>query len=241
MNKIKLILIEDNRLLREGIAMSLEKESEIKVIASFENCNNILMEIEKLKPDVLLIDPGYSCEDMFALAISIKEKFSAIRMILMNLDSSRTDIINFIQSGVTGFILKSASVNEISKTIKSVAKGETIMPPNMTGSLFSQIIEQSSNGNSSRNGTENHLPINNKSIKSIQLTKREQEIVHLIAEGLSNKEIGLKLHLSHFTIKSYVHNLLEKLSLKSRVQIAIYARTGQGFKDLADTISLMDN
>ena len=240
MNKIKVIIVEDNRLLLDSIETILDKDSDIKVISAYENYENISQEIQKHNPDVILIDPGCTCNNTLLNSSSIIEKFPDIRLVLMNLDPSKIDLINFIQSGISGFIIKSATSGEILKTVKSVARGETIMPSNMTASLFSQIIEQSENGVQSRNGNEKKLPLNNGNIKSVRFTKREQEIVNLIAEGLSNKEIGQKLHLSHFTIKSYVHNLLEKLSLKTRVQIAIYARTGQGYKDLADTISLID-
>jgi len=108
--------------------------------------------------------------------------------------------------------LQGQASGDFMRTIRAVANGEKVLPGEMTDTLFSQIVDQVANGtNPSR------------IVKSIRMTKREREVIVLIAEGMSNKEIAQKLHISAYTVKSHVHNIHEKLALHSRVQIVNYA------------------
>jgi len=132
----------------------------------------------------------------------------------MDMVPIQEDMMRFVEAGVSGFILKDATVAEFTKTIRSVAGGEKVLPPILAGSLFSQIIDY---------GVKELGP--SKLIQSVRMSKREREIVELIAEGLANKEIAYKLSLSVYTVKSHVHNILEKMALNTRVQIAIHAHT----------------
>jgi DNA-binding NarL/FixJ family response regulator len=116
-----------------------------------------------------------------------------------------------VQAGALGFILKDASITEVLATIRSVAKGIRVIPPVLTGSLFTHIVD-----NAIRLGKV-------KLSSATRMTKREREIIVLIAEGMSNKEIARQLNLSTYTVKSHVHNILEKLALHSRLQIATHS------------------
>ena len=148
----------------------------------------------------------------------------------MDLVPVQEEVFEFVQAGVSGFILKDASVDDFLRTIRSVAGGNKVLPPHLTGSLFSQIVEHAVSG-----------PKKFSLIKSVRMTKREKQVIELIADGLTNKEIAQKLHLSTYTVKSHVHNILEKLALHTRVQIAKYAHTTEGYQDIADSISLIDD
>lgn len=125
-------------------------------------------------------------------------------------------------------MLKDINVTEFLKTIRSVNTGAQVLPPNLTGSLFSQIVEHEING--SKPATLN---------ESVRMTKRERQVIELIADGCANKEIAQKLHLSTYTVKSHVHNILEKLSLNTRVQIAKHAHISNSYKVVIDTTSLI--
>ncbi len=212
MKKIRLILIEDNRLLREGILGMLKKEPEINVIASFGDSELAAEKIIELQPDIVLLDLGLAHQDSLDLAKSMKLEYLGIKVIVMDLVPIQSDILLFIEAGVSGFILKDATVAEFIKTIHSVAANEKILPKILTGSLFSQIMDQA---------LKELTPA--KLIESVRMTKREREIIKLISEGLANKEIAFKLNLSIYTVKSHVHNILEKMALNTRVQIAIHA------------------
>jgi DNA-binding NarL/FixJ family response regulator len=144
--------------------------------------------------------------------VVLRERFPDARVIAMDILPDQNDIVEFVKAGGRGFILKNAPVNDYVKTIQAVAGGATILPAALTKSLFHEIVESVlRNGN----GVPDH---------AIQLTKREREVVDLISEGLSNKEIAQRLHIATFTVKSHVHNVLDKLELSTRLQIAAFVR-----------------
>ena len=230
MKKIRLLVIEDNRLLREGISAMIKEQSDMKVSAAIGTGENILEKINTLKPDVTLLDLGLRNQNSLLVVKSVKKKFSSTKIIVMDLVPVHEEILEFVQAGVSGFILKDATVHDFLKTIRSVAEGNKVLPNNLTDSLFSQIVEYAVRG-----------PKSSSLIKSVRMTKREKQVIELIADGLTNKEIAQKLHLSTFTVKSHVHNILEKLALHTRVQIAKYAHTTEEFKEVADSISLIDD
>ena len=212
MKKIKILLIEDNRLLRDGISAMLKKEPDMSVAAAVDDSRSVLENISELKPNVVLLDLGLPNQNSLELVKSLKDEYHDIKVIVMDLVPIQEDILRFVEAGVSGFILKDATVAEFTKTIRHVAGGEKVLPPTLAGSLFSQIIG---------NGVKELGP--SKLIQSVKMTKREREIVELISEGLANKEIAFKLNLSIYTVKSHVHNILEKMALNTRVQIAIHS------------------
>lgn len=230
MKKIKLIVIEDNRLLREGITAMIEEQPDLKVAAALGTSENILVKIGTLKPNIALLDLGLRNQNSLKVVKSIIKKFTQTKIIVMDLVPVHEEILEFVQAGVSGFILKDATVDDFLRTIRSVAKGNKVLPPHLTDSLFSQIVEHAVSG-----------PKSSTLIKSVRMTKREKQVIELIADGLTNKEIAQKLHLSTYTIKSHVHNILEKLALHTRVQIAKYAHTTEEFKNIANSISLIDD
>jgi len=228
--KIRLLLIEDNRLLREGLAVMLKKQKDMNVVETVGNGENILAIVRKYKPEVLLLDLGLRSRNSLNLVKLVKKNFPAAKVIIMDLIPVQADVFEFVQAGVSGFILKDATVNDFLKTIRSVAKGLQVLPPNLTGSLFSQIVEHAINGSSP-----------SALIESVRMTKRERQVIELIADGHTNKEIAQNLHLSPYTVKSHVHNILEKLALSTRVQIAKYLHDSNKTKSALDDLSLLDD
>jgi DNA-binding NarL/FixJ family response regulator len=229
MKKLRLLLIEDNRLLREGLTVMLRKQQDMNVVETVGNGENILAIMKKQKPDVLLLDLGLRSRSSLNLVKLVKKNFPGTKIIIMDLIPLQADVLEFVQAGVSGFILKDATVNDFLKTIRSVARGFQILPPNLTGSLFSQIVEHALNG-SRVSGI----------IDSVRMTKREKQVIELISEGHTNKEIAQELHLSTYTVKSHVHNILEKLALSTRVQIAKYLHDSKKIESAAKDISLLD-
>ena len=213
MAKTRVLLIEDNRLLREGIAAMLYDQGDFEVIAVAEDGDAI----ESLRksgrtPDVVLLDLGLEKTNSLQLMALLQSQLPAARIIAMDILPEQVDIVEFVKAGGSGFILKSASVQEYLGTIRAVARGEKVLPAMLTASLFTQIVESALE-------SEQGIPES-----AIQLTQREKEVVGLISEGLSNKEIATRLHIATHTVKSHVHNILEKLTLSSRLQIAAFAR-----------------
>jgi DNA-binding NarL/FixJ family response regulator len=130
----------------------------------------------------------------------------------MGLIPSQSDIVEFVKAGASGFILKDATVKDFLRTVRSVIHGGKVLPPPLVGSLFSHVVEYA-------------LAKGPGQLKrGVRMTKREREIIALIADGLSNKEIAQRLNIATFTVKSHVHNIMEKLALHSRLQIAKHTR-----------------
>ena len=228
MKKIRILLIEDNKLLRDGIATIIKKQSDMQVVSTVGNGENVLLIMGKVRPNVVLLDLGLRNQDSSQIVKLTKQHFEDTKIIVMDLIPLQTDVFEFIQAGVSGFILKDASIAEFLKTIRSVYQGIQVLPPHLTGSLFSQIV-----------GQVIHSSKPSAIVESVRMTKREKQVIELISDGATNKEIAQKLHLSTYTVKSHVHNILEKLALSTRIQIAKYAHFSDTYKTAIDTTSLI--
>lgn len=229
MKKIRLLIIEDNRILRESIASMFKKRPDMHVVGNISSNENITRRIDELKPDILLIDIILVNQNYLQIVKLIREKFQKIEIIVIGLVPGQSNISEYIEAGVAGFILEEADTARFIKTILKVNRGLKVLPPLLTGSLFSQLVQNTISGSTS-------------SVidKSVRMTKRELEVVELIAEGFTNKEIAQKLNISTYTVKSHVHNILAKLSLITRVQIAKYAHHSELSKTTTDTTSLLE-
>jgi two-component system response regulator DegU len=210
MKRIKILLIEDNRILRDGIKSLINAQSDLKVVAASGGGHDTLLQVRTVRPRVVLMDLGLWNDNSMRVVATITAEFPDIKVIGMGLIPSQSDIVEFVEAGAAGFILKDASLEDVLETIRSVARGTRVLPPPLAKSLFSHVIEQAIQKGK---GT---LPV------SVRMTKREREIIVLIAEGMSNKEIAQTLNLSPYTVKSHVHNILEKMALHSRLQIATH-------------------
>ena len=227
MKRIRLIIVEDNRLLREGLSAMLKAQSDITVIGLLSNGDALLRKI-RVKVDVVLLDLVLGSQNSLGLVESIKKKKPEARIIVMDLAPAQPTLIEYVRAGVAGFVLKDATFVEFLRTIREVARGTKVLPAIFTSSLLSQIA--------------NHATHNGKGnpFKSVKMTKREREVVELIAEGLSNKQIAVRLNLAVDTVKSHVHNILEKLALHTRLEIASYRHIGGAFPPSFGTNPLLD-
>lgn len=230
MKKIRLLLIEDNRLLRDGIASMLKGHKDIKVVAASGDPGNSILKLHELKPNIVLLDLGLRSQNSLHVVEVVKKEFPEAKVIVMDLAPAQGDILQFVKAGASGFILKDATLDDFLHTIRSVAEGAKILPPVLNESLFSQIIEHAVEGGRPTLS------------KAVRMTKREREVIGLISEGLSNKEIGLRLRVATYTVKSHIHNIMEKLALHTRLEVANYAYTdGTLSKDLTSSISLFSS
>jgi DNA-binding NarL/FixJ family response regulator len=208
MKKNRIIIIEDNRVLREGLVSLIDREKDMRVVATLGNENDILPLIHRTKPHLILLDLGLWNNERKQVLEKMKNDFPNVQLIGMGLMPSQPDVIESVEAGASGFILKDASTKEFLGTIRSVADGIKVLPPQLLGSLFSHVIE-----NALKKGR-------GKLANAVRMTKREREIITLIADGLSNKEIAGRLNIAIHTVKSHVHNIMEKLALHTRLQIA---------------------
>jgi DNA-binding NarL/FixJ family response regulator len=206
---ITVAIVDDNRLVREALAAMLGRLPDVQIVAAASANADVL---DGEAPDVLLLDAGLGDEDSLNVAASIAKRRSGTKVVIMDLMPTNEDIVQFVNAGVAGFVLKDATFDEFVATIRAVAAGDKVLPPRMTETLFSQIAL----GGDAR-GRERVL-------EDVRMTRREREVIELIGEGLSNKEIAQRLNIAAHTVKSHVRNVMEKLALHTRLQIAAFAR-----------------
>jgi DNA-binding NarL/FixJ family response regulator len=212
--RIVVLVIEDNRLVRDGLAALLGGHPDLKVVAAAESAKNGLARMRETKPDVILVDAALGNGDSHRLVRDLRKEAPETRVIVMDLLPVQEDVIEFVRAGANGFIVKDATIDDFVKTIRSVSKGADVVPQSLTGTLLSHIADQAL----SRKGPA--------VLRAVRMTKRERQITDLIAEGMSNKEIAQRLLIAPYTVKSHVHNILEKLALHTRLQIAAHAHRG---------------
>jgi len=211
---IALVLIDDNRLLREGLAAMIHTQPGFKVLAASADVEEALQKVRDAKPDVVLLDFGLVDHDSLSLTATVHAEVPAARVIVMGLLSVQEDVADYVHAGASGFIMKDASFEDFFSTIRAVAGGAEVLPPALTNSLFAQIARNAARGNKAR------------ILEAVRLTNRERQVVDLLGEGLSNKEIATRLHIAVHTVKSHVHNVLEKLALRSRLEVAAFSHGG---------------
>lgn len=206
---ISVALIEDNRLMREGIMELLDQTGECKVVAA--GSTGDVRRLGAVSPQVILLDLGLRSGDSLRVAETVRREFPEAKVIVMDLLPVHEDIMAFVDAGVSGFIMKDATLEDLVRTIHSVVDGAHILPPQLTSTLFSQIARDAyARG---RDG--------------VRMTGRERQVIELIAEGLSNKGIARRLKISPHTVKSHVRNIMEKLALHTRLQVAAYYHKDQ--------------
>ena len=229
MKKIRLLLIEDNRLLRDGIFSILKPHKDILIIAASGDGKHTLVKIKQLKPNVVLLDLGLRSQNSLHVVEIVKKDFPEAKIIVMDLAPVQADVLQYVKAGANGFILKDASLNDFLITIRTVNEGATVLPPLLIDSLFSQIID-----NAIREG-KSELK------KAVQMTQRERDVIGLLSDGMSNKEIGQKIRISTYTVKSHIHNIMEKLALHTRLEIANYSYTDEALNTISKSISMINN
>jgi DNA-binding NarL/FixJ family response regulator len=207
---ITVAIVDDNRLVREALAAILRPLGDLRVFATGVADPSFIQETQA---DVLLLDVGLGDEDSLGVAAAIVKQRPATKIIVMDLVPMHEDVVQFVNAGVSGFVLKDATFEEFVATIRAVAAGGKVLPPRMAESLFSQIARSAA----ANQGREQVLD-------DVRMTRREREVIELIGEGLSNKEIAQRLNIAAHTVKSHVRNVMEKLALHTRLQIAAYSR-----------------
>jgi DNA-binding NarL/FixJ family response regulator len=206
---IRVAVIDDNRLVREGLAAMLNRLANIRAVAHADTTG---VGHGGTPPHVLLLDFGLGGDETSRITKALVHQAPDMKIIVMDLSPVAEEIFELVNAGVSGFVMKEASFEEFVATIYAVAAGEKVLPPRMTESLFAQIANEAS-GHGAHDALED-----------VRMTPRELEVIELIGEGLSNKEIAQRLNIAPHTVKSHVRNVMEKLTLHTRLQIAAYSR-----------------
>jgi len=211
MSNVKVILVDDHQIVRDGIKSLLSECSEIKVVGEADNAYDFFKILKNEIPDVVLLDIALPKMSGIELAKIIKTDFPQIKILMLSMYTSEDFIFNSVKAGVQGYLPKNTTKAELTTAIKTVFKGKEYF-----SKLISDIILKSY-VNSAKYGKELS------SDKIDILTKREYEILFYVVDGLSNSQISEKLSISSRTVETHKTNILKKLNLNSTVDLVKYA------------------
>ncbi len=202
---MKLLIVDDDSLIRESLSILLAVEGEIEVVGTAQNGQEAFEKCKELNPDIVLMDIRMPVMDGVLGTKLIKESYKNTKVVILTTFKDDEYIKEALKNGAEGYILKNQASDSIIDSLKAVEKGNMVFEKNVAEKISSLIKEE-----------------NKKNVEEFNLTERELDILKLIGEGLSNKEISAKLFLGEGTIRNYVTNLLEKLELRDRTQLAIF-------------------
>ncbi|MCB8943806.1 MAG: response regulator transcription factor [Ardenticatenaceae bacterium] len=203
---IRVLIADDHPLFREGVAQSLANEADLVVIGQAKSGEEAYEMAGDLMPDVLLLDITMPGAGGLAAAAKIASAWPIIHIIMLTVSEDQDNLLKAMKAGARGYILKGVSAKDLANAVRTVANGGAYISPSLAGNILFEMVHD-----------EPEDAIN-------QLTDREQEILRLVAQGLTNREIGETLHLAEKTIKHYMTNVLQKLQVRSRVEAALLAQ-----------------
>ena len=205
---IKVLIADDHKMFRQGLRMLFEMEPDIRVVGEARDGLEAHELVEALQPDVVLMDVNMPGIDGVEATRRILKAYPDAGIIILTMFREDEHVFQAINAGAHGYVLKDADSNEVIKAIRAVAAGESVLDSAMTSKVFNQFKLMSEMMEKSN---------------AEGLTERELEILALIAEGSSNREIGDRLFLSEKTIKNYITSIFQKLQTTDRTQAAVYA------------------
>lgn len=214
-SKIRILLADDHAIFRDGLKKLLGLEEDMNVIgeaATAAECSNLLA---TLKPDILLLDLRFPDRDGLTILEEFNPEATPTRVIVLTASDDDRDVVRAMRLGARGVVLKQAATDLLIKSIRKVNQGEIWLDRKMTGEVMKALAHQA-------DATRREKPL---------LSDREREIVQLVATGLRNKEIGVKLFISEQTVKNHLHNIFEKLGVADRLELALYALHHRLIKD----------
>ena len=206
--KIRVLLADDHPLLRAGLSKVLSLEGDIDIVAEAGDGEEAIKVVERLLPDVVLMDINMPKINGIEATRRIKQRFSDIQVLVLTFHDEEEYVLALMRAGAKGYILKDVDPSIVAKAIRQVHNGECYFP----SKLITQVVEKVSQAEKEGRNVESDL-----------LTKREQEILEEIVQGKSNKEIAETLFISEKTVKNHVSNILRKLEVTDRTQAAVLA------------------
>lgn len=202
---IRVIIADDHPLFREGIAHSLTGKADIAVVGQAATGEEALQLCRDLLPDVILLDITMPGQGGLITAGNIAVACPVTKIVILTVSDHEDDLLAAFKAGARGYLLKGISARDLENVIRAVAAGEVYISPSLAAGMLAELT---------RNRPPDPLS---------ELTERERKILQLVAEGLTNREIGERLHLAERTIKHHMTNILGKLHVRSRVEAALLA------------------
>jgi DNA-binding NarL/FixJ family response regulator len=211
---IDVLLVDDHALMREGLRQLLTLEQDIRIIGEAVNGFEALAKVRQLRPSVVLLDIRMPLIDGLAVTRQIAHEFPATSVIILTMYRTQQQMLQAMKNGARGYLLKSASSQEVARAIRTVYNGGMLIEPELTGAIVHEYRRLSDVFASSAGEHATALTT---------LTERDIEILRYVAAGMSNKEIGEKLSYAEKTVKNYLSLIFQKLGIRDRTQAAIFA------------------
>ncbi len=211
MNELTVVIVDDHPLFRDGVAVALQRENDIKVVAQGENAKEALELAQRFLPHILLLDinlPGGGIE----AAKAITAACPVTKIIMLTFSEEEDDVLAALKAGAKGYVLKGVGSKDLTHVIRSVHDGSVYITPTLAAGMLRELSTPSE---------PQHNLLN-------ELTERERTVLECLAAGKSNKAIGKELELTEKTIKHYMSNILQKLQVHNRLEAALLA---QKYKD----------
>ncbi|MBM6769828.1 MULTISPECIES: response regulator [Bacillus cereus group] len=208
--KIKVLLVDDHTVVLKGLAFFLSTQEDLELVGEANNGKEALVKVGETNPDVILMDLYMPEMDGVEATAYIKKEYPNVKVIVLTSFSDQAHVLPALRAGASGYILKDVEPDQLVEAIRSAYKGNIQLHPDIANALLSQT-----------------LPVEEKeeesSIQVDVLTVRENEVLQLLAKGMSNKEIASVLVITEKTVKAHVSSILSKLNLSDRTQAALYA------------------
>jgi two-component system response regulator NreC len=205
---IRVLIADDHTIVRSGVHLLLETEPDFVVVGEALNGKEAIQLAESLKPDLVLMDIAMPEVDGLEATRQIKENCPEINILVLTMHRSDEYFLEILKAGASGYILKTAETEELLQAARATARGDVFLNPGMAKKLLSEYLSQMDKASDDENA----------------LSGREKEILQLLAEGYSNKEIAEKLFISPSTVNTHRSNLMSKLGLSTRRELIQYAR-----------------
>jgi two-component system, NarL family, nitrate/nitrite response regulator NarL len=211
MEPIRVLLVDDHLLFRKGLASLMAARSELKVVGEASDGREALDLVRELRPDLILMDVNMPvCGGLEATKL-IKAEMPAARVVMLTVSDEETDLYQAIRSGAQGYLLKNLRPDSLFEMIGDAMRGEAPLSPGVAAKILEDL------------GRTREREPEVAAEGLAELTQREQEILVLVVDGASNREIAVRLGITEGTVKNHLHHILEKLHLNNRVQITAYA------------------
>jgi DNA-binding NarL/FixJ family response regulator len=210
-DRTRVLLIDDHEMARRGLEAMLSTAPWIEVVGDADDCASGMLAVERLRPDIVLLDIRMPDADGLTCLEQIKARPEPVAVVMVTLYDDRRYVLEAIRRGAAGYLLKDATTNEVISTLQSVADGQLAIDPQLLREALSSRDEPLNTGTPRQRA------------EAYSVTPREHDVLTLVAEGLTNKEIGARLTISEDTVKKHVQNIIWKLRAADRTQAAIMA------------------
>lgn len=209
MRKIRILLADDHQLMRSGLRLLIERQADLSVVGEASDGREAVSLTKSLKPDVVVMDIGMPSLNGVEAAYQINQNQPQVALIMLSMHSDESYVLRALRSGAKGYLLKDSAESDLIRAVRAVAAGKSFFSPAVGKVLLDDYMRKLQ-----RTGAEDPYDL---------LSPREREVLQLIAEGKSNKEVASLLHISVYTVESHRSNIMEKLKLHGTAELILYA------------------